>query len=282
MRVYPTCLTIAGSDSSGGAGIQADLKTMAALGVYGTSAITAVTVQNTQGVKAIQGIEPAIVQGQIEAVQEDIGPEVWKLGMLYSPEIVRVIIEMIRKYRPKQVVFDPVMVATSGDRLMQEKTLAFIEELMTEVSVITPNTDEAEILARIPVAAEKDLWTAGQLLLEKGCPAVLMKGGHLKAGHTTDILFTKSDVPYLLKETYVDTPNTHGTGCTLSSALASCLALGYDLKEAAYRAKRFVTSALKAGAPVTTGKGHGPLNHFYAPVPLIPVNKNKNNTLTQT
>lgn len=282
MIIYPICLTIAGSDSGGGAGIQADLKTMSALGVYGASAITAITVQNTQGVREIQGIDSRIVQAQIEAVQEDLGPHVWKLGMLYSPEIVRTVIDSICKYRPKQVIFDPVMVATSGDRLMREETLSLIEELLTVVTVVTPNTDEAGVLTRIPIETEEDLHIAGKRLLEKGCPAVFMKGGHLKSEEMTDILFTGTEEPSVLKGKYIETCNTHGTGCTLSSALASYMALGYPLKEAACRAKQFVAAALQAGAPVTTGKGHGPLNHFFDPVPLIPVNKNKNNTLTQT
>ena len=258
MIYYPKCLTIAGSDSGGGAGIQADLKTMSAIGVYGMSVITAITAQNTCGVKAIQPIDSDIVTAQLEAVLSDIGTDSIKIGMLHSVNIIKAVIEILDKYTPRYVVFDPVMVSTSGHKLIEDNTIDTIRETMfSRSTIITPNLDEASLLSNIPISEEKDMYKAGKKLLEKGCHAVLMKGGHLKSKIITDLLLTADGES-----------NTHGTGCTLSSAIASYLALGHSLSDSVKLAKQFVTSAIKTGSKVTTGKGHGPLNHFFAPQPL--------------
>ncbi|WP_455497127.1 bifunctional hydroxymethylpyrimidine kinase/phosphomethylpyrimidine kinase [Coprobacter sp.] len=269
MIYYPKCLTIAGSDSGGGAGIQADLKTMSAIGVYGMSVITAITAQNTCGVKAIQPIEPEIVTAQLEAVLTDIGTDSIKIGMLHSAGIVKAIIEILDKYTPRYVVLDPVMISTSGHKLIEDDTIEIIrKELFARSTIITPNLDEAMLLSGIQISEEKDMYKAGKKLLAKGCRAVLMKGGHLKSKIMTDILLTLEGEKYIFNAENITTPNTHGTGCTLSSAIASYLALGSTLPEAVKQAKQFITSAIEAGKGITTGKGHGPLNHFFAPEPL--------------
>lgn len=269
MIYYPKCLTIAGSDSGGGAGIQADLKTMSAIGVYGMSAITAITAQNTCGVKAIQPIEPEIVTAQLEAVLTDIGTDSIKIGMLHSARIVKAIIEILDKYTPRYVVLDPVMVSTSGHKLIEDDTIDIIrKELFFRSTVITPNLDEAMLLSGMQISEEKDMYKAGKKLLAEGCRAVLMKGGHLKNKIMTDLLLSSEGEEYIFSAENITTPNTHGTGCTLSSAIASYLALGSTLAEAVKQAKQFITSAIEAGSGVTTGKGHGPLNHFFAPQPL--------------
>lgn len=269
MIYYPKCLTIAGSDSGGGAGIQADLKTMSAIGVYGMSVITAITAQNTCGVKAIQPIDSDIVTAQLEAVLSDIGTDSIKIGMLHSVNIIKAVIEILDKYTPRYVVFDPVMVSTSGHKLIEDNTIDTIRETMfSRSTIITPNLDEASLLSNIPISEEKDMYKAGKKLLEKGCHAVLMKGGHLKSKIMTDLLITADGEEYIFKAENITTSNTHGTGCTLSSAIASYLALGHSLSDSVKLAKQFVTSAIKTGSKVTTSKGHGPLNHFFAPQPL--------------
>lgn len=269
MNYYPKCLTIAGSDSGGGAGIQADLKTMSAIGVYGMSVITAITAQNTCGVKAIQPIDSEIVSAQLEAVLSDIGTDSIKIGMLHSPNIVKAIIEILDKYSPRYVVLDPVMLSTSGHKLIEDNTIDVIREMLfMRSTIITPNIDEATLLSSIPILEEKDMYKAGKELLKQGCRAVLMKGGHLKSNIMTDLLLTANGEEYSFNAEYIKTENTHGTGCSLSSAIASYLALGYTLYDSVKLAKQFVTSAIKSGSKVLTGKGHGPLNHFFAPQPL--------------
>lgn len=269
MIYYPKCLTIAGSDSSGGAGIQADLKTMSAIGVYGMSVITAITAQNTCGVKAIQPIEPEIVTAQLEAVLNDIGTDSIKIGMLHSARIVKAVIEILDKYTPRYVVLDPVMVSTSGHKLIEDDTIDIIrKELFFRSTIITPNLDEAMLLSGMQISEEKDMYKAGKKLLAEGCRAVLMKGGHLKSKIMTDLLLSSEGEEFVFNAENIITPNTHGTGCTLSSAIASYLALGATLTESVKQAKQFITEAIGAGSDVTTGKGHGPLNHFFAPQPL--------------
>ena len=274
---YPTCLTIAGSDSSGGAGIQADLKTMSALGVYGMSVITAVTAQNTCGVTGIQAITPDIVKAQLEAVFSDIACDAVKIGMLFSVETIAATIDMLDKYAPRHIVLDPVLVSTSGHRLYGDDRLvdALKAGLFPRATLITPNTEEAALLSGIAIHSEPDMYRAGEVLLEMGCRAVLIKGGHLMQQAMNDILFTSGNAPLLFSAEKVDTPNTHGTGCTLSSAIASYLALGKELKTAIALAKQYVHEGLTAGAHVTVGHGHGPLNHLFAPLPLLAKNNTK-------
>ena len=259
MRLYHTCLSIAGSDSGGGAGIQADIKTMSALGVYAATAITAITAQNTCGVTAIQPISPAIIKAQIDAVLSDINIDAIKIGMLHNLEAAKVVSDAIKHYKPQYVILDPVMISTSGHKLVEGETIDFIRDmLIKQVTLITPNVDEAMLLSQCDIQSEKDIYFAAEKLLHAGCNAVLMKG----------VLFTQNDKPLVLKEKYIDSKNTHGTGCTLSSAIASYLALGKNLAEAVTASKQFITHAIKAGSMVTAGKGHGPLNHFFDPVPL--------------
>ncbi len=269
MRLYHTCLSIAGSDSGGGAGIQADIKTMSALGVYATTAITAITAQNTCGVIAIQPISPAIIKAQIDAVLNDIGAEAIKIGMLHNTEAAKIVSDAIEQYKPRYVILDPVMISTSGHKLIEDETIDFIRStLIKQATLITPNIDEAALLSQCNIQSEKDICVAAENLLKIGCNAVLMKGGHLKGKFMTDVLFTPNNDPLILKEKYIESKNTHGTGCTLSSAIASYLALGKNLAEAVIASKQYITYAIKAGSTVTTGKGHGPLNHFFDPIPL--------------
>ena len=240
---YPVALTIAGSDSSGGAGIQADLKTFSALGVFGTSAITSITAQNTQGVRGIHAVSPEIVEGQIHAVFEDLTVDAVKIGML-----------------------------TSGSKLIEDETIeVIVKELFHRVTLITPNIDEAAFLSGMQIRNEEEMEMAAQKLLVSGCRAVLMKGGHLEGKEMADILFTHDEAPLRLAVPTIQTQNTHGTGCTLSSAIAAYMALGKELPDAVRAAKDYITAALHAGVNVETGHGHGPLNHFFDPVPLIKI-----------
>lgn len=264
---YIRILSIAGSDSGGGAGIQADLKTFSALGCYGMTAISAITAQNTQGVRAIHGVPPEILRAQIAAVVEDIGVDAVKIGMLHSPEVVQVVADAIDQYQLPQVVLDPVMVATSGDRLMASETVQVLrEKLFPLVQVITPNLDEAALLLGQPVEGIQALELAAQALLNLGAPAVLLKGGHLTGDVVVDVLAQADGRVQQWQSARIATANSHGTGCTLSSALAVYLALGYALPEAVVQARHYILGALQAGAVVRTGHGHGPLNHAYAPV----------------
>lgn len=266
---YPRVLTIAGSDSGGGAGIQADLKTFAALGCYGMSAITALTAQNTVGVRAIHGVPAEFLKEQIAAVIEDIGVDAVKIGMLHAPEIVAVVAWAIDHYQLQQVVLDPVMVATSGDALIRQETIAsLVSELFPRASLITPNLDEAALLLGRPVREVADLDAACADLLGLGAKAVLLKGGHLGGEQLTDLLALPAqpaDRWLRLSGPRIATRNSHGTGCTLSSAIAAHLALGLELAEAVQAAHAYIRGAIAAGADVQTGQGHGPLNHGYAP-----------------
>lgn len=238
MKTYPVVLTIAGSDSSGGAGIQADLKTMSAIGVFGASAITAITAQNTCEVRAIQGIEPDIVRQQIEAVLDDLPCTTVKLGMLYSRATIETIADCLQRYPLRNIVLDPVMVSTSGCRLIEEEAISAVKTLLLpQATVITPNIPEAEILSGLAIDSEKDMEKAANRLFQAGCRAVLVKGGHLKGAESCDILFMPNSVPVRYTSPRISTRNTHGTGCTFSSAIASYLALGHRLTDAVSLAK---------------------------------------------
>jgi len=267
---YARVLSIAGSDSGGGAGIQADLKTFAALGCFGMTAITALTAQNTLGVHGIYEVPPAFLAAQIDAVVEDIGVDAVKIGMLHSPETVQVVANAIRRHKLPNVVLDPVMVATSGDRLMGEDTVGvLVQELFPLAAIVTPNLDEASLLLGRTIDQKKQLVDATCNLLAMGAHAVLLKGGHLPGTHVVDVLALASHPPGLTLHRTIPrlkTHNGHGTGCTLSSAIAAQLALGLELTPAVQAAWKYIEQAIAAGATVTTGAGPGPLNHGYAPV----------------
>lgn len=266
-RRYARVLSIAGSDSGGGAGIQADLKTFSALGCYGMTAITAITAQNTCGVTGIHGIPPEMLKAQIDAVVQDIGVDAVKIGMLHSPEVVRVVADAIRTYQLPHVVLDPVMVATSGDRLIAQETVGvLVQELFPLAEVITPNLDEAGWLLGRTIEGVDALQDAVDGLLALGAPAALLKGGHLPGDWVVDLLGTRGGVAQRLESARIPTHNGHGTGCTLSSAIAAHLALALPLPQAVERARAYILGAIAAGADVRTGRGHGPLNHGYAPV----------------
>ena len=266
---YARVLTIAGSDSGGGAGIQADLKTFAALGCYGMSAITALTAQNTVGVQGIHAVPADFLKVQIQSVVEDIGVDAVKIGMLHAPGIVEVVAWAIDHYKLTHVVLDPVMVATSGDRLIANETVqVLVRELFPRASVITPNLDEAALLLGRDIPNAEALDMAAQDLLAMGAKSVLLKGGHLAGDEVVDLLVQAHGPSKRLASPRIASRNVHGTGCTLSSAIAAHLALGYSLSEAVTQARTFILGAIAQGAEVTTGHGHGPLNHGFSPVPL--------------
>ena len=267
MKTYPRILTIAGSDSGGGAGIQADLKTFAALGTFGMTAITAITAQNTRGVTAIQGLTPEIIGAQIDAVFDDIGVDAVKIGMLHAPQIVRVVADRLRKYRPKTVILDPVMVATSGAKLIEDETISVLmKELFPLADLVTPNLDELVILSGGAAITSPDhMETAARNLLKTGCKAVLAKGGHLSGEMLTDIFVSNSETRRM-QSPRIETHNLHGTGCTLSSAIAAYCGLGESLSDAITHARAFIREAIAQGADVKTGHGHGPLNHGWGPL----------------
>jgi hydroxymethylpyrimidine/phosphomethylpyrimidine kinase len=267
---YPVVLSIAGSDSGGGAGIQADLKTMSALGCFGTTAITAVTVQNTLGVSGIHLIPVAFVKAQIKAVMDDLKPSAVKIGMVPSAELAIAIAEVLAVYPKVPIVFDPVMVATSGRRLIESDTTAMFEkDLFPLAQIVTPNLDEAAILAEIEINTLGDMKAAATRIMQYGCNAVLVKGGHLKGFDLFDVYLDKHGDERIFRSTAIDTRNTHGTGCSLSSAIASFIALGYNLPKAVMQSKLYVQHAIEHGTDVKTGSGHGPLNHFFDPQKLV-------------
>jgi hydroxymethylpyrimidine/phosphomethylpyrimidine kinase len=271
---YARVLSIAGSDSGGGAGIQADLKTFSALGCYGMTAITALTAQNTQGVTGIHAVPPEFLKAQLQAVIEDIGVDAVKIGMLHSPEVVEVVAWAILHYRLQNVVLDPVMVATSGDRLIAPETVQVLREsLFPLVSVVTPNLDEAALLLGRPIDSAADLDQAAQDLLDQGARAVLLKGGHLRGAAVVDVLAEPGHAMLHLRSERIASKNVHGTGCTLSSAIAAYLAVGLPLREAVQQARVYILGAISAGALVETGQGHGPLNHGFAPLPAQLITK---------
>ena len=261
-------LSIAGSDSGGGAGIQADLKTFAALGCYGMTAITALTAQNTCGVSGIHAVPAAFLKAQLQAVIEDIGVDAVKLGMLHAPEVVDVVAWAIDHYGLQRVVLDPVMVATSGDRLIAQETVqVMVRELFPRATVVTPNLDEAALLVGHGIAGAGDMQAAAAELLSLGAQAVLLKGGHLPGEEVVDLLARHDAPPLRWHAPRIASRNLHGTGCTLSSAIACGLAHGDDLPQAVAAAHAYVQAAMRAGAQVVTGQGHGPLNHGFAPRP---------------
>jgi hydroxymethylpyrimidine/phosphomethylpyrimidine kinase len=263
---YPRVLSIAGSDSGGGAGIQADLKTIAALGCYGMTAITALTAQNTQGVRAIHSVPLAMLADQIDAVIEDIGVDAVKIGMLHSADTVRAVAAAIERHALPNVVLDPVMIATSGAVLIDREAVSvLVRELFPKAAVVTPNLDEAALLVDQSLGDEAGMEQAALQLLEMGAQAVLLKGGHLAGGTVNDLLLVRGEPARWMRAPRIATPNTHGTGCTLSSAIASHLGLGLPLAEAVAQAREYVRGALQAGAEVRTGAGSGPLAHGFAP-----------------
>lgn len=264
-RQYKRVLTIAGSDSGGGAGIQADIKAISANGCFAASAITAVTVQNTLGVEAVHPIPIDILRGQIDAVLSDIGADAIKIGMLHSAEVVDVVAEMIQKYNLSNVVLDPVMVSTSGHRLIEESAIEHLRKVLIPLArVITPNLPEAEILAGVKINSAEEFPAVARQLSQGGKVSVLLKAGHLTDQRVVDIFYNAEDDTITeLPSERIDTPNTHGTGCTLSSALAATIAQGLPLTEAARAAKDYIDSAIRSGAEYSIGHGHGPVNHFW-------------------
>lgn len=256
-----TALTVAGSDSGGGAGIQADLKTFAAIGVHGTSAITALTAQNTRGVSGIFAPPPSFVEAQFDAIAVDIGVDAMKTGMLFSAEIIAAVVRKISQYGISRVVVDPVMVATSGDMLLRDDAIEAVKkDLLPVALVVTPNRRESEVLAGMEIQSEDDVLEAARRIHGMGPRYVLIKGGHA-TGDAVDYLFDGYEMRGFLAPR-IETENTHGTGCTLSAAIAAYLALGRGVAESVSGAKDYITEALRYAYPL--GKGHGPVNHLFA------------------
>ena len=257
----PVAMTIAGSDSGGGAGIQADLKTFSALGVFGTSTLTAITAQNTVGVTAVHEIPTDVIAAQIDAVVTDIGADAVKTGMLSSPEIVATVADAVRRHNISNLVVDPVMVAKSGDRLLRAEAIATIcNELIPLAKVVTPNIPEAEDLTGRSIESDDDARQAAQAIIDMGAKSVVIKGGH-RDGPPTDILYDGAEFIEFTAERIPST-STHGTGCTFASAVAAGLAHDLDTPTAVKQAKEYVTAAISAAYPI--GQGHGPLHHFHA------------------
>jgi hydroxymethylpyrimidine/phosphomethylpyrimidine kinase len=257
-------VTIAGSDSGGGAGIQADLKTFSALGVYGASVIAALTAQNTKGVTGIHDVPPDFVTAQIDAVFSDLAVNAVKIGMLSNPDVIAAVADGLDKYKQTKVVLDPVMVAASGDRLLKAEAIDVLRNvLIPKAMLITPNLPEAAALLETAMAqTESEMQEQGEKLLALGAKAVLMKGGHAAGGESVDLLIAPAAVARLSAER-IKTDNTHGTGCTLSSAIAARLAKGLPLAEAVREGKAYVTAAIAASDQLKIGHGHGPVHHFH-------------------
>ena len=255
-----TALTIAGSDSSGGAGIQADIKTVTVHGVYAMSAITALTAQNTTGVRAIQESTPDFLRQQIDAVFEDIYPDAVKIGMVSSGELIRVIADRLRHYEAKNIVVDPVMVASAGSSLMKQDAVETLtKELLPLATLVTPNIPEAQVLSGLEIRSKTDMTAAAKHIGDRYSCAVLLKGGH-SVNDANDLLYAKGEFVWF-EGRRIDNPNTHGTGCTLSSAIAANLAKGYPLIESVQKAKDYVSGAL--AAMLDLGKGSGPMHHAF-------------------
>lgn len=265
MKQYTKVLTIAGSDSGGGAGLQADMKTLSALGCYAMTAITAITIQNTLGVDRVVTMKPEDVEQQIDAVLSDIGADAVKTGMLATEDIVVAVVRQLHKYKVRNVVVDPVLVSTSGHRLLTDEALRRMQcELLPLSRVVTPNIPEAEVLMGQRLVSVGDLKRAAHQLAEKYHTSIWLKGGHQTGDFLTDILYDNEQGELLeLTSSYINTINTHGTGCTLSSALAAGLAQGRTLQEAVRTAKEYINQAIKHGADYEVGHGHGPVKHFY-------------------
>ena len=255
-----TALTIAGSDCSGGAGIQADMKTMTMNGVYAMSAVTALTSQNTTGVRAIQESTPDFLKQQIDAVFEDIRPDAVKIGMVASSELIRIIADRLKYYEAKNIVVDPVMVATSGSALMKTDAVqTLIKELLPVADLVTPNIPEAQVLSGLIIENQEDMISAAKYIGDNFHCAVLLKGGH-SINDANDLLYANGEL-FWFEGKRIDNPNTHGTGCTLSSAIASNLAKGFTLSESVQRAKNYISGAL--AAMLDLGKGSGPMHHAF-------------------
>lgn len=268
---YIVALTVAGSDSSGGAGIQADLKTFSALGLYGASAITAITAQNTEGVHSQFAIPSEMVYNQIIAVMEDLQPSVVKIGMLSNAEVASSVADALESY-DVPIVLDPVVVSTSGHRLLSAEALYVVKRRLLPIAkVVTPNIPEMHALTMLPLSTISEKLVAARYLISLGAQAVLLKGGHEMGDIKTDILYQHDDDD--IKETHLSAPtiatlNTHGTGCTLSSAIAAYIAMGFCLSEAVTRAKEYISNAIIAGADIHVGKGNGPVNHLFNPLKM--------------
>ncbi len=265
LRQYCKVLTIAGSDSGGGAGIQADLKTFAALGCYGMSVITALTAQNTRGVNGIHAVPPAFAVQQIEAVFTDIGADAVKIGMLYSTDLIEAVAEALKKQGARKIVLDPVMAAQSGDKLVQDDAIEAIKaHLMPLADVVTPNIPEASVLCGRQLKQWSDIESAAETLAQHGSRSILIKGGHGDQNKSTDLLFLARENRFVrLEADRIKTHNNHGTGCTLSSAIASYMAKGHDIEPAVQKAKAYMNQAIAAGAQYQIGHGHGPVHHFF-------------------
>lgn len=265
MKTHFRALTVAGSDSGGGAGIQADLKTFSALGCFGMSAITALTAQNTVAVTGIFPVPPEFIGRQMDAVLEDIGANAVKIGMLHAPDVIEIVADRLTAHACPNIVLDPVMVAKSGDKLLRDDAVTALKSvLLPKATLITPNLPEASVLLSRPVETARDMEGAVKDLASLGCPNVLLKGGHLEGDDAGDLLYrVETGTLTKLSGTRVDTPNSHGTGCTLSSAICALLARGNDLETAVAEAKAYISGALAAGAAYTVGRGHGPVHHFH-------------------
>lgn len=266
---YPSVLTIAGFDGSGGAGIQADIKTISSLGCYATSVLTSLPVQNTTGVKSIFPIPAEVVAAQLEAILDDIFPDAIKIGMMSNKTIINTIVNMLDKYPQVPVVVDPVMVSSSGQRLLDEDAYqALTEKLFPVATIITPNLDEAAVLAGMPIKTVDDMYSAGAKI-KRSCKSLLLKGGHLDSDQLTSLYFDEAGDGYAFESPRYEATNTHGTGCTLSSAIAANLAKGESLLAAISNAQQYVEQAILNGLNVKTGQGKGPLNHFFDPQKLV-------------
>jgi len=262
-------MTVAGFDGSGGAGLQADIKTISALGCYATSVLTALPIQNTQGVRAVHPIHGTVVRAQMEAILDDMCPDAIKIGMVHSGELVDAIASTLTAYVGVPIVYDPVLVASSGDTLIKNGTLArIVDRLFPLVTLVTPNMDEASVLAEMPVRTLADMYLAGEKIRQLGVRSVLLKGGHLKTPRLTSIYIDEEGKIHEFVLDKIHTLNTHGTGCTLSSAIASYIALGESVLAAVQKGQLYVHQAILHSSDVKAGKGRGPLNHFFHPQPL--------------
>ena len=260
MKPKSKILIIAGSDSSGGAGIQADIKTVTALGSYAMTAITAVTIQNTTGVKSIIPIKPKEISNQIEFTAKDIKPDAIKIGMLHSTNVIKSVIKSLEIIKVKKVILDPVMIAKGGAKLINDKAIELLKSsLMKKVSLITPNIPEAEILTKIKIKTKEDMIFAASILIELGAKNVFIKGGHLDSKMVQDIFVNKKEIA-IIKNRKITTSNTHGTGCTLSSAISTFFSCGKTLKKSCELATMYVNNSIRSN--LNYGKGHGPINHL--------------------
>ncbi|MBR2976110.1 MAG: bifunctional hydroxymethylpyrimidine kinase/phosphomethylpyrimidine kinase [Alistipes sp.] len=271
IRRYPVVLSIAGSDSSGGAGIQADIKTLSALGVYGATAITAITAQNTKGVGSQLAIAAEMVLEQIVAVVEDIAPSVVKIGMLSNAEVANAVANALQRYN-LPIILDPVMVSSSGHRLLATEAEEVVKHrLLPMATLLTPNIPEMEALTAMPLSSLEQKSEAARHLMALGAEAILLKGGHEEGETKTDILYQRGAegmrITYFSSPT-IATRNIHGTGCSLSSAIAAYMARGAELEEAVRRAKEYIYEAIRAGAAISIGHGHGPINHLFDPLKM--------------